>query len=81
MTSKEEIGRISDLALERQYRWNRAAAWAREQSFGPWSMGLPEFECRAIEALRDRILEIGEEAAEDEYFDSPPERHLRAVDG
>ena len=55
-------------------RWARAAAWARDQSLGPWGQLVEEeatevevtafhAECQRIEALRDRILEVGEDAA------------------
>jgi hypothetical protein len=50
-----------------ELRWARAAAWAREQSFGPYAHGVDEPEARRIEALRDRILEVGEETAWREY--------------
>lgn len=51
---------------EEELRWNRAASWAREQSVGPNEMGIDPPECGRIEALRDRILEIGWDAAWDE---------------
>jgi hypothetical protein len=47
-----------------ELRWRRAASWARGQSLGPQMDG---DEARRIEALRDRILEIGEDAAWREY--------------
>ncbi len=49
-------------------RWVRAASWAREQSGGPTVQGVDEGERLKIEALRDRILEIGEDAAYAEAF-------------
>jgi hypothetical protein len=48
-------------------RWCRAAAWAREQSMGPYAHGLDLAEAKRIEVLRDRILEVGEDAACAEY--------------
>lgn len=41
-------------------RWMRARAWANGQSTGPYGQGVPADECERIEALRDRILEVGE---------------------
>jgi len=49
-------------------RWVRAASWAREQSGGLPVQGVDEGERLKIEALRDRILEIGEDAAYAEAF-------------
>jgi hypothetical protein len=46
----------------------RAASWAREQSGGLPVQGVDEGERLKIEALRDRILEIGEDAAYAEAF-------------
>lgn len=58
-----------DHELDEAYlRWPRAAAWARGQSFGPVTHGVPEPERSAIEELADRILELGEDAAWDEYL-------------
>jgi hypothetical protein len=79
MARIEETTRVSNMLREREQRWNRAASWTIGQSFAPWAYGVPRVECLAIEALKNRILEIGEDLAGDEYFDDPPERHLRAV--
>jgi hypothetical protein len=48
--------------------WRRAAVWAHGQWVGPWAAGLPEVDCRRIEQLRDRIIEVGEERAANEWF-------------
>jgi hypothetical protein len=62
--------------VNEERRWGRAASWACGQSLGPWVQSDDEIwkhECRRIEALRDRILEIGEQAGYEELFGEPPE--------
>jgi hypothetical protein len=61
----------SDEVANEDLLWSRAVAWARGQSVGPWDEGEGdawERECLRIEALKDRILEIGEDAAYAERF-------------
>ena len=61
----------SDEVANEDLLWSRAVAWARGQSVGPWDQGEGEAwerECLRIEALKDRILEIGEDAAYAERF-------------
>jgi hypothetical protein len=53
-------------------RWCRAAAWARQQSMGPYAHGLDFAEARRIEVLRDRIIEVGEDVAWAEYAETTP---------
>lgn len=57
----------SDEVEDEGLRWSRAAALAGGYSMGPWGQGVPEFECRLIEALANRILEVGEDAAWEEH--------------
>lgn len=51
---------------DEELRWPRAASWARGESLGPRTHGIPDDEAQRIEALRDRILEVGEDVAADE---------------
>ena len=55
-------------ADDHNLRWCRAAAWARRQTLGPWVQGVEFREAKCITALRDRIIEVGYQAAGDEYF-------------
>jgi hypothetical protein len=48
-------------------RWWRAASLARGQSFGPRPQGVDPDECTRIERLAERINEVGEDVAWDEY--------------
>ena len=48
-------------------RWARAAAWADGTSFGPEGHGVDPEEVARISRMRDRILEVGEDAAREEY--------------
>ena len=43
-------------ARQDELREARAWAWANGQSAGPWAHGLPDDECRRIEARREAIL-------------------------
>ena len=61
-----------------ELRWERAAAWARGQSDGPYLHNSPESlesdaewaaECERIRVLKDLILETGERAAREEVTD------------
>jgi hypothetical protein len=56
----------SDEVTDDELRWARAVAWARGQALDPRGQREGEAwerECLRIEALKDRIVEIGEDAA------------------
>lgn len=63
-----EFEKLSAELADSSRRFDRAFAWAtRGRWVEPWQVSDPA-ELEAIEALKDRIREVGPEAAWDEYL-------------